>query len=459
MIDFSTDPGGLFPRLGRIGKLLYLVNADQAACAAVFGEIAAQYASSLQDKYGRLSTQETGLIRSRSGIVASVQQLALSTVTDTVAADAPAASRSTVDVLNEIRRQMLAAGVTLQAATVGVTVAALGTPTGTGAAVTATKRGDGLVQELMIAETGRLVCVADSYRDRLTAGRERFSYVGEPDLGAGVYDYDWPVGSAANVSLTAVSADDAANTSGNLLANSNFETWSADPTPTLNGQSWVTTGTAGTDFAKNTASPFRGSADLKLLAGGGTPSFTQTLGDAAGTSATLTAGTSYAVNLWAKRDGTVSAGVLTVELVDASGTVIADTQGVSNSFTATLSVLTTSYAAVSGVFRTPAVLPSVLKLRIRVSTALTGANVLIDDVCLTPMTAAYVGGPGLAVFSGAVPFVRGDTWTVAGTNDRGGASYGATFLTLLDRFFGIRASGLLFPTDASPTIPDSLITA
>ncbi|VTS08133.1 hypothetical protein [Gemmata obscuriglobus] len=120
-------------------------------------------------------------------------------------------------------------------------------------------------------------------------------------------------------------------------------------------------------------------------------------------------------------------------------------QSANNSFTQSCSALTTIYAAVNGVFRTPGVLPATMKLRVRMSTALTGAAVRIDDVCLTPLTAAYQGGPGLAIFSGATPFLKTDAWTAAATNNRGGASYGATFQCLLDRFFGLRALGILFP--------------
>lgn len=454
-----TGTGGLFTRLGKLGKIMFKVNGDQSDLATVFGEIAAQYASTLLDVGGRIANSQTGLIRSQSGIVGQVRQEAVNTVIAMVEADAPAAARSLADALNEVRRQMIAGGATVKTSTVSVAFAAVGSPTGSGVRVSSTKRGDGLVQENMFAEVGRLVCTADSYSGGATAGREPFRYVGESNLGASIFDYDWPNGSEAATTLRAVSADEDASQAGNLLTNGDMETWSGG-TPTINGNNWVTTGTAGTDFAQNASSPFRGSFDFKFLAGtGANTALAQTFNSAAGTTTQLKPLTSYAFNVWMKRDGVVTAGVITVDLVDGSDTVINDAQGVPNSFTQTCSALTTSYAGVNGVFRLPAVLPSTVKLRIRMSTALTGANVLMDDVCLTPLTAAYVGGPGLAVFSGVTPFVLNDTWTVTGTNNRGGASFLATFQALFDRFFNARQLNFLLPSDAAPTIADSLISA
>ncbi len=452
-----TGTGGLFTRLGKLGKVLYTVNGQQASLVTVFDEISAQYASTLKDRYGQLATQQTGLIRSQTGIIGAIQQLAANTIIDMVEADQPAAARTIDDALREVRRQMIAASATVKACTVSATVAALGTPSGSGVFVTSTKRGDGLVQENMFAETGRLVCVSDSYSGGATAGRESFRYVGESSLGSQQFNYDWPQGSDAQVSLNAVSADQDASTSGNLLTNGDFEGWTG-ATPALDN--WVTSQTWGTDLARNSSSPFRGTYDLKLIAGTGTnTAITQTFDDSTGTNAELRPLTSYAVNMWMKRSGSVSGGVLTVELIDGSGSVINDQQGAANSFTKTLSTLTTSYAAVNGVFRLPQVLPAVVKLRLRLSTALTGADVLLDDVCMTPLVSAYLGGPGLSIFSGLTPFVLSDTWTVAQTNNRGGATYLATFQALFDRLFDMRAKGILLPSDASPTIADTLITA
>jgi hypothetical protein len=444
--------GGLFTRLGKLAKVLYAVSGHQAALNTVFGQIAAQYATLNLDIGGRLANAQVGLVRGQSGIVATLRQAASDTVLAMVLADQPAAGRATTDALKEVIRQMIVGSASVQVCSVGVTVAALGSPTGTGTMVYTTKRGDGLVQENLFAEVGRLLCTADSFSGGQTAGREPFAYVGPSSQGGGIFDYDWPVGSDANTQLVAVSADQNAATSGNLLTNGNFES---------SGSNWsITGGVLNTDYAFDTSTPFRGLIDLKFIAGtAATPVFAQVFGDGTnGTGAAPAPLTSYIVNLWVKRDGVVSAGVLTVDLVDGSGSIINDQQGAANSFTKTLSGLTTSYTPVNGTFRLPAEPPATIKLRVRISTALTGANVYVDDVCMTPATALYTGGPGLAVFSGVTPFATGDTWTVTQTNDRGGATYAATWQAVFDRFFSMRSLGLLLPSSGSPTIADSLIS-
>lgn len=453
-----TGTGGLFTRLGKIGKLLYSINGNQSANNTVFGEIAAQYASTLKDRYGQLAQAQTGLLRSQSGIIGAVQTLAQQTIIDMVEADQPAAARSFSDALNEVIRQMIVQVASVQSCSVGVSIAALGTPTGTGAKVYSTKRGDGLVQENMFAEVGRLVCQSDSYSGGVTAGREPFRYVGESNLGAGVFDYDWPQGSDANTSLSAVSADEDSSTTGNLLRNGDGESWTGSSPAVLDY--WdLSGGVWATDLIRNASSPYRGTYDVKWLPGtAATPILSQTFNSSSGTTAQPKPLTSYALNCWMKRDGAVGAGVMTFDLHDGTS-VINDQAGTANSFTQTLSALTTSYAPVNGVFRLPAILPATIKVRRRISTALTTSNVYMDDLCLTPLTAAYTGGPGLAVFSGATPFVKNDTWTVTGTNDRGSATYLATMQALFDRLFGMRQAGLLLPSSGSPTIADTLITA
>jgi len=172
--------------------------------------------------------------------------------------------------------------------------------------------------------------------------------------------------------------------------------------------------------------------------------------------------TAYAVSLWAVADVVPAAGVFTVDLVDGiGGSVIADSQGANNAFTFAAADLTTSWQhlseLVSGecVFRTPEVLPPLVYLRIRISTAVDGGtSVFVDHVALAAMLAAYAGGPLLAAFSGATAFEPGDSWEVAVTNDRAGVVQ-----EWCERNFGLAALGLLLPSDAggTETIPDSVV--
>lgn len=117
------------------------------------------------------------------------------------------------------------------------------------------------------------------------------------------------------------------------------------------------------------------------------------------------------------------------------------------------------------VFRTPAVLPPAVYLRIRIAIAISsGTSLFIDDVALSRMTALYQGGPLAAVFapaqtlpkilSGGTPWGAGDTITLTVTNDRAGG-----FQTEFQRNFGMAALQLLLPSDAfgAETISDTLI--
>lgn len=174
--------------------------------------------------------------------------------------------------------------------------------------------------------------------------------------------------------------------------------------------------------------------------------------------------TVYAVNLWAIADVVPAAGAITVDLVDGiGGTVIDDDAGTSNtvSFDADelddtdwLDLPTLSGA--TPVFRTPAVLPPVVYLRIRISTAVSsGTSVFLDRASLVPMVQLYSGGPYVAAFAGSTPFAPTDRWAVVTTNDRGGV-----LLEWLHRNFDLARLGLRIPTDGSgnETIPDSIVT-
>lgn len=170
----------------------------------------------------------------------------------------------------------------------------------------------------------------------------------------------------------------------------------------------------------------------------------------------------YAANLWAMADVVPAAGVLTVDLVDGiGGTVINDAAGVANSFTFTGAGLTTSFVAKNGSFRTPKVLPEIVFLRIRISTAVSaGTSVFIDHAALVKMTELYPGGPYAAGFSGKLSLTKGsnqvaaDGFTITVTNDRAGE-----FQEWFQRNFDMAAKGLLLPSNSAgaETQADSLI--
>ena len=459
-IDFTTDPGGLFPRIGKILKIANLLTPYEASLVTPFDEIDEQYQATLLAIGGAVSTAADSLTRTASGVMSFASQAAENTVIQMVRDDQPSQSRSLKAAMLEVVRQMIAQSVTVEANVIGTLATPLAGSVGSGVLLTSTKRGDGLVQENSIDETLRLVCTADSYTGGAVVGQETFGLSGAPITYNSVWDYDYPTGSGASLQTRAISASQDGATSGNLLTNGDLESWTSDATPEL--ENWTTADTWGTDLQQNSTNQLQGSFCLQFLPGtAANTTIYQEFGNATtGTSPTPSGVYSYGVNLWLRKvSGTITAGELRVALVDDAGNVLNDEQGVANSFTVDLTAITTSYAAVNAVFRLNNTPPDTIRLQLRLTTALTGASFVVDDICMAPMTAMYTGGPSFAVFSGATPFVGGDGFAIRFTNNHGGASNLATFQTGFARLFPMAQMGILLPSDTPGTVPNTLITA
>ena len=216
---------------------------------------------------------------------------------------------------------------------------------------------------------------------------------------------------------------------------------------TTGGTYTISTPTAGT------AQVFAGSYALEFLGTGGA-----TL-DTIQQRLSLATDTPYAISLWAICDAAIAAGVVVIDLVDGiGGSVINDDQGVANSVTFNASALTTGWQHLSVLqaaecaFRTPSVLPPLVYLRIRLTTALTNTkNMFIDNVALVAFSELYAGGPFIAVMTGNKAFAAGDTFTITTTNDRAGELREYT-----NRNMAMDQKELLFPTSATPNIPDTM---
>lgn len=172
--------------------------------------------------------------------------------------------------------------------------------------------------------------------------------------------------------------------------------------------------------------------------------------------------TAYAVSLWGRTDTAPAAGVVTIDLVNGAGTVIADAQGTNNSFTFNAADVSDSAwehldSLVSGdpVFRLPEVVPDVVYFRIRITTAISNTSSLyLDAVQLAEMTELYPGGPLAAAFAGSTRLRTTDEFTITCANN-----YAGEFQKWFNRNFDMASLGLLLPSDTggSETIADSLI--
>jgi hypothetical protein len=182
---------------------------------------------------------------------------------------------------------------------------------------------------------------------------------------------------------------------------------------------------------------------------------TSTAPGAGGTPSTLKPDTQYAGSVQIKCSSTPAAGTAQFSLVDGTNTVINDDQAVANSAVRTLTTIGTTFTNFTFVFRTPAVLPTTVKLRVSLSAAIsTGVSVYFSRLGFAPMTKIYDGGPFFSVFSGNARLIAGntpDTWTYGLGN-----TYGQ-MIQYLQRVFNLTSLGLTPPAAASPTLSDATL--
>lgn len=153
----------------------------------------------------------------------------------------------------------------------------------------------------------------------------------------------------------------------------------------------------------------------------------------------------------------ITTGVLEVSLRDGiDGTVLTDYVGTSNSANVTLSGIGSGWYKFTGTFRTPPTLSQTTQyyLRFKCTTAISNTHVLyVDSAILAEMSPTYAGGPSVLFVDGSVPWKVDDKLTLAIANN-----YAGELHLWFERVFGIRSQGLLLPTAATGTEPDSLIT-
>lgn len=436
-----TGTGGIFTRLGKLAGGINEANTARASTLTARVEaIDNQYEAAQQSVVDSIYSQRDSFISSSTSWLTYLQQLAQDTMITQANADTALSELTLTKALELLISQMEDTSDSINRPTISATVTD-GTNTGTGKLVTTTTDGDGLPLDYMYAETITAKCTADGYTaGGGTAGQETFT-ITSPLQTESVLDEDWPQGSGTSITVNAL---DATLTTGLLLTDGNFENWSTN-TPT----NWsITTGTAGTTVFKG-SDPYVGAYNLKFVGNGSElTAIRQTV-------ANLQPKTPYLFNCWVKTDGSVAAGVLNIRLIDGGGSAITDAQGGANSISLTLSSATSSYVALNGVFRLPAIVPDTVQIEIRLSTAATNTEVInLDAASLQEMTQLYDGGPWVGICAGAVDFAINDSFSIAAANNLTTTS----FVRSLDRLFDLRGLGLKIPSAASETVLDSLIS-
>jgi hypothetical protein len=272
-----------------------------------------------------------------------------------------------------------------------------------------------------------------------------------------VFAFDWPLGSNGLTAVSAINAD-ADNSQGNVLTNSSFD----EITSNVPDQWELTSGAAGVNIFQETTIVYQEPPNkaIRILGNGVTVQLRQIFDDGEnGTSGQLDPQTQYSFNVFLRRDGVApGAGTLTFDLVDENGVVIKDMNVVDNSFSVTLSGLSTVYTSYTGVFRTPAIMPEEAYIRITCASLTAGRSIYLDFASMGVMTQVYVSGPFVAVHAGSVPFLAGDYGTCQITNSRGAAGTLSTWQVLFFQLFGdMYTSELMLPSSSTPNVADSLI--
>ncbi len=430
------------------------------------GDIATEYASAQTDlvsggaDIGGLSLygQRDALRGVLDGWKGYLVNLAATTIVETVHDDATLVSKSLPDALVELIRQMIGSGTIynpdndLDANTISAPSVATVTGVvngGNGALVLGTLRPDGRTNEHILSEVMDWICTADQF----TTSNASLKY-SEPWSGFGEVPassplaWDAPKGSGARVELTSVSPTLDAQATGNLLTNSDWETWaSASAAPS----NWIATASApsfNTDLLRNGSVTYRGtySLEMKGLASG--KGVKQLLNDSSGSPVVLEPNAAYALSFFAKDSGAgLLAGAVRVDLVDASETQLTDDAGAAIEKIVAAATTTASFANYSLAFVTPKTLPAAYYLRVSASTNLTaGESLYVADLCLARMTAVYAGGPTAALFSGSSAWVKGDRLTATLANNKAGL-----FQEKFQDCFNMRSLGLQMPSDGGGT--------
>ena len=413
----------LFTRLGRIAGAADSVNAFRGttdleasgydSVGRHVDEIRDEYTTSRTDLVNGLYALRNDYRNVHSAYITGLKTLAQNTLIEMVNDDTELPSKTVEEAFKEIVRQMDNTSDSVDANAPAGSVAAASPPTNTGnpAVVVSVTDEYGKLLEYTYAEIVKLTCSTDSYTGGATARRETYTAKGE-SAQTDKLMWDWPKGSACNISVT--SCDPSENAGTNMLTNSDFEDFTTTNVP----DNWtVVTGSAGTTFGED-ADEFEGAKTFKFIGNGSELTAIKQLIPAS----LLAPNTVYAFNFWGKSDGAVVAGVLTVDLIDGANAVIADDASVNNATTFALSGWTSSYVAKNGFFRTPKVLPATgVYIRVWLSTAVTNTEVIyVDELALCEATQLYTAGPYVAVFGGSTNVIAGDAFNITMTNTRGG---------------------------------------
>lgn len=463
----------LFTRLGRIfygvgSANSFLGDGDISSgnlrsVGVVTDRIQSQYTSTDQQIIDTLYSSRDSARASLDGFKTDLVTIAENTLIEMVNDDNPLVEKSLEASLIELDAQMVANSDSVDASTTSASVtygrADGSSNVGDDHLVVSVYRTDGRLNELVIAEDIVVDCTSDAQVDqRATEGEEEWTYQGELNE-SDALAYNYPTGSSVSGTLTSINASAAVSETGNILHNSDMADFTSNVPDGWN----VLVGTAGTTILKEVSTVYDSDvgASLEFVGDGSSTlsSIAQTFSQnstTTGSTVDILPSTRYHVSARVRKSASLAAGAISISLIDGSNTQITDDEG--NNAIVTLahgSIASNTWTKMGGVLITPTNLPSSVKLRVAVSTALTNTeSVFIAHVSMTPVEEIYPGGPCISNHSGATPPRRRDRALATISNNREGL-----FQDWFDRAFDMRGKGLQLRSDSggSETIADSLI--
>ena len=459
---------GLFTRLGALIEFMDQVRTHQNNLKTQLANVQAEYSSADAWMIDVLSGNIEARIAEAGGVLADVRAAAERTIIEMCWAEAMSSpsgaanamrSKSITDALVWLIREMDKDAETVNGTTVNKTSASYSASnTGNGVFVYNTEAPDTLLKSTndfpnIRSEIIEARCVQDAQSGAIARGSEVFELRGQPAYGG--LDYRFPGGSGRMIRINCICASVDAGSSGqNLLTNSDFE----DQTTNLPDQWSIVSGTAGTHFATETGTTFRGGKALKLIHGTGTLfNIRQQFGSANGTTARLSPDRPYVIAFAAKKD-VGATGVIRFSVKDSSGTIAnsGDFTTPSNNFLLSYNVasFSTSWALYTLTLRTPRALPTDAYFHLESTTTIATASVYIDEVVIAELTPIAPGGQAMGLIAGSTNWVIDDNGRFGFTNVNEGE-----FVRAFDRLFDMYGKGLSLPANYSntETISDSLI--
>lgn len=264
--------------------------------------------------------------------------------------------------------------------------------------------------------------------------------------------YNWPQGSGASTSITVV--DPAID---GIVTNSSLSTFTVADTP---DDFTIVNGAAGATVFEAVAGGVRTGSNAVYLRSDGAQAtkIQQEL--------SLQVNTAYAITFQAKMNTNSATGVLVVQFVDGSGTVIANDAAANLQASYNLNggagEITTSYQLLTVFFSTPRQLPS-SGVFLRAGYGVAGVSTRQLYLCnlqvfqATPLYGAQgtgTSGPFAAGVANTVASAVGDGATFTLTSSLGTQS----FVFGMERLMSFRNLGAYLPSSTSPTVPDNLVT-